>query len=374
MGRGKTKRSAAVWVRTPSRHYPVCVEAGLLGKAGKRLRELRAERDKLFVVSSPGIWRLWGSELAGGLRRGGIRHELLLMGSGEQNKRLATVERLAAELVRRGADRGAWLAALGGGVVGDVTGFLAATYMRGIPYVHLPTTLSAQVDSALGGKTGVNLPVGKNLVGAFHQPVAVLADLATLKTLPKREYRAGLYEVVKHGVVGDPLLFGLLERQMAAVLKQDAAVLRTVLLRSIRVKARIVSRDEREAGLRQVLNLGHTFGHALETLTGYRRLRHGEAVGWGMIAATRLALRTGRLKSATAERIVAQVRSVGGLPEIPRLSGARIYARMAADKKKRGGDLRFVLPRGIGRVDVVSGIPREEVLASLRHLQSFLRP
>jgi 3-dehydroquinate synthase len=374
MRKGKNQRQATVWVRTASRHYPVWVEAGLLGEAGKRLRELGAGCGKLFVVSSPGIWRLWGSKLAQGLRRGGIRHELLLMSSGEQQKRLVTVERLASELVRRGADRGTWLAALGGGVVGDVTGFLAATYMRGIPYVQLPTTVSAQVDSALGGKTGVNLLAGKNLVGAFHQPLAVLADLATLKTLPKREYRAGLYEVVKHGVLGDPVLFRLLERRMAAVLEQEAGMLRTVLLRAIRVKARIVSEDEREARLRQVLNLGHTFGHALETLTGYRRLRHGEAVGWGMIAATRLAVQTGRLHSAAAERIVAQVRSVGGLPALPRLSPAHVYAQMAADKKKRGAELRFVLPHGIGRVEVVGGIPREEVLASLRHLQSFGRP
>lgn len=291
-----------------------------------------------------------------------------MMDDREEGKRLSTVEQLADELLRRGADRGAVLAALGGGVVGDVTGFLAASYMRGVAYLQIPTTLVGQIDSAIGGKTGVNLRGGKNLLGAFHQPLAVLVDPRTLETLSAREYRAGLYEVVKCAVIGDPGLFQFLEKNLKAVLAREPRALRTVLERSIRLKAGIVSRDEREQNLRRVLNLGHTVGHALETLSDYRGLRHGEAVGWGMIAATRLAARLGRLAPTTAERIVALAGAMGRLPDLPRLPAERLYAQLFADKKKQDGELRFVLPRGIGRVEVAGGLPRATVLAALRDL------
>jgi len=366
------RRARTIRVRTPTVRYPVWVGAGLLRESGRRLLRLRPRCRRLYVVSSPRVWSLWGTELAEGLRAAGIRLEALLMDDREGKKRIALVERLASELLARGADRGAILAALGGGVVGDVTGFLAATYMRGVPYLQIPTTLVGQVDSALGGKTGVNLPAGKNLLGTFHHPVAVLVDLRTLASLPAREYQAGLYEVVKYAVIGDPVLFGFLEGKMASVLARDTAALEKIVSRSIRLKAQIVGRDEKEENVRRILNFGHTVGHALETLSGYQGLRHGEAVGWGMIAATHLAQRRGKLSVVAARRILRLVRAVGRLPRLPRLSVQRIYEQLFADKKKHGAQLRFVLPRRVGQVEIVSGIPRSDVLASLRQLDGVL--
>lgn len=372
MRRHASRHVKTIGVESAAGRYPVWVGAGLLRQSGRRLRGLRPGCRRLFVVSSPRVWRLWGRELTRGLRAAGISVEGLLLDDREENKRLATVQKLADELLRRRADRGAVLAALGGGVVGDITGFLAASFMRGIVYLQIPTTLVAQIDSAIGGKTGVNLRGGKNLLGAFYPPLAVLADPRTLGTLPAREFRAGLYEVVKCAIIGDPELFRFLERHLAAVLAREAGALDTILRRAIRLKAAIVSRDEREQGVRRVLNLGHTFGHALETLTGYRGVRHGEAVGWGIVGATRLAVRLGRLAPTTAERILALVHAVGALPPLRRLPAERLYALLFADKKRQEGDLRFVLPRGVGRVDIVGGIPRSTVLASLRELPGVL--
>jgi 3-dehydroquinate synthase len=365
-------RVRTIRVRTPTARYPVWVGAGLLRESGRRLQRLRPRCRRLYVISSPRVWALWGTELARGLRTAGIRLETLLMDDREEKKRAARLEDLASELLARRADRGALLAALGGGVVGDVTGFLAAAYMRGVSYLQIPTTLVGQVDSAIGGKTGVNLPAGKNLLGAFYHPVAVLVDPRTLGSLPAREYRAGLYEVVKCAVIGDPVLFRFLEEKMASVLGRDPAAVERVLVRSIRLKAQIVGRDEREENLRRILNFGHTVGHALETLSGYHGLRHGEAVGWGMIAATHLAERQGKLSAAAAQRILRLVRAVGRLPRLPRLSAQRIYEQLFADKKKHEAGLRFVLPRRVGQVEVVGGIPRPDVLASLRQLDGVL--
>lgn len=361
-----------MWVRTPTARYPVWVGAGLLGESGRRLQRLQPRCRQLYVVSSPRVWAVWGAELARGLRRAGIRLEALLMDDREEKKRAALLEGLASELLARGADRSAILAALGGGVVGDVTGFLAATYMRGVAYLQIPTTLVGQVDSAVGGKTGVNLPGGKNVLGAFHHPVGVLVDPRTLESLPAREYRAGLYEVIKYAVIGDPVLFRFLEEKMASVLARDTTALEKILVRSLRLKAQIVGRDEREENLRRILNFGHTVGHALETLSGYQGLRHGEAVGWGMIAATHLAERRGKLSAAATQRILRLVRAVGRLPRLPRLSAQQIYQQLFADKKKHEAELRFVLPRRVGQVEIVGGIPRPDVLGSLRQLDGVL--
>lgn len=358
---------ATVWVRTPGARYPVWVGTGLLRAAGRCLRPLGRD-GRVFVVSSRRVWSRWGRELLRSARAAGLRVELLLMDDRERSKRLATVEALAEKLLARGADRGALVVALGGGVVGDVAGFLAASYMRGVACVQIPTTLVAQMDSAIGGKTGVNLRSGKNLLGAFHQPRAVLVDPQVLATLPGREFRAGLYEVVKCAVIGDAPLFRFLEANLSAVLQREPRALRIVLLRCIGLKARIVSRDEREQGLRRVLNFGHTIGHALEACTGYRRLRHGEAVAYGMMAATRLGARLGRLRTRDAERILALVGAVGPLPPLPRLAPARLYAQLFADKKQRAGELACVLPRGVGEVEIRRGVPRAAVLASLREL------
>lgn len=359
--------ATTLWVRTPSAHYPVWIGGGLLADCGRRLKRLRPRDQRVFVVSSPPVWKLWRRALERSLRRAGLRCETLLMDDRETSKHLATVERLAEELLRRGADRGALLVALGGGVVGDVTGFLAVSYMRGVDYVQIPTTLVAQVDSAIGGKTGVNLRGGKNLLGAFHHPRAVLADPRTLRTLPDRDFRAGLYEVAKCAVIGDARLLRFLENNLPALLARQPQALAYAIESAVRLKAAIVAEDEREAGRRRLLNFGHTFGHAFEVATGYR-MRHGEAVGWGMLAATRLAKRLSLIRRKEAERIVHLVQAIGKLPPLPRVPPARLYAHLFADKKKRGRDLRFVLLRGIGRAEVVSAIPRADVLAVLRQL------
>lgn len=361
-------RARTLWVRTPTARYPVRIGAGLLATAGLQCRRLKPYSNHVFVISSPRVWRLWGRPLARSLRRAGLEPHTVLMDDRETMKRLATVERLAGELLKRGADRGALLVALGGGVVGDVAGFLAASYMRGVDYVQIPTTLVGQVDSAVGGKTGVNLRSGKNLLGAFHHSRAVLADTRTLATLSDRDFRAGLYEVVKCAVIGDARLFRYLERQMPAVLARRSQALTHSIEAAVRLKAAIVSRDERESGPRRLLNFGHTFGHAFEAGGGYRGLRHGEAVGWGMLAATRLSERLGMLADSEAARIANLVRAVGKLPRLPRLSAVALYRQLFADKKKRGHELRFVLPQAIGRAAVASGIHRDAVLAVLREL------
>ncbi len=261
------------------------VERGLLRSAATALREIVPSESRVFAVTSPRIRKHWGGALTKSFSRAGRKLEILEMPDGERSKKLAQVEKLAARLVKRGADRRSVVLAFGGGVVGDVGGFLASVFMRGVPVVQVPTTLLAQVDSAIGGKTGVNLASGKNLIGTFHQPLAVLVDPDVLATLPEREYRSGLFEAMKYGVIRNPAIFELMESNREALLRRDGALLETLITECIRVKAEVVSADERESGERRILNFGHTIGHALEAETGYKKLLHGEAVGWGMIAA-----------------------------------------------------------------------------------------
>jgi 3-dehydroquinate synthase len=294
------------------------------------------------------------------LALGPARPQRILFDDRETAKNLATVERLARALVRAGADRGAVVVAAGGGVVGDVAGFAAASYMRGVRLVHVPTTLVAQVDSSIGGKTGVNLKEGKNLVGAFYPPQLVVVDPNLLATLEDRQYRSGLYEVVKYAVIADPLLFDVLERTVGRLRSRDGSVLDWVVARCARIKGDIVGQDEREGGLRQVLNFGHTIGHALEAATGYRSLLHGEAVGWGMLAAVELARRLGRLRPSEADRVAALVVAVGRLPRLPERRIA-IVRWLGADKKARAGRLRWVLPRRIGEVEITEDVPESLV-------------
>ena len=351
------------------------VDAGHTNRApklGAMLRALGAHTG-LFLISSPGVARHWQKKLEASLRRENLR-ATILFDDRESKKNMATAEQVCRALVRAGADRHALLVAAGGGVVGDVCGFVAAIYLRGVRLVHVPTTVVAQVDSSIGGKTGVNLPEGKNLVGAFYSPQLVLADPAMLATLSDREFRSGLYEVIKYGVIGDQRLFSFLEREMAALLRRDAHALDTIIPVCIRAKARIVSRDEREGGLREVLNFGHTFAHAFETATAYRRYLHGEAVGWGMIAAARLAVRTGVFSAADATRVEALVRLVGPLPPLPNVPPARLVAIMGSDKKTRAGKLRFVIPTAIGKADTVGGIPVKRVQKVLAELHTGVRP
>src|ERR1700751_445163 len=307
----------------------------------------RNRPSEIFFLSSPRVWNHWGRKLTRNTRP--TRSATILFDDSEPAKRLATVEKVARALVSLGADRDATLVAVGGGVVGDVAGFVAASYLRGVRLIHVPTTLVAQVDSAIGGKTGVNLPEGKNLVGAFYPPELVIADPDVLSTLPHRQYRAGLYEIIKYGVIADPALIRYLERHMLALLRRDRAGLEYVIPRCIRIKAMVVGKDERERGLRQILNFGHTLGHALETATGYKKFLHGEAVGHGMIFATLLALAIGHLGVKDAARIIGLILSVGPLPRIPSLSNSELRSLMLSDKKVHAGEIGWVLPSVIGK-------------------------
>jgi 3-dehydroquinate synthase len=330
------------------------------------------ENRRVFVVTVPPVRRRWAKVLLKSLSASGIEIGLLEMPDGERSKRLATLEKLAEKLIKQGADRGITLIALGGGVVGDVTGFLASIYMRGVDVIQVPTTVLAQVDAAIGGKTGVNLVSGKNLLGTFHQPRVVLIDTAVLETLPAREYRAGLYESLKCGIIGDPGLFRLFEDRRSEILDRDPVVVEKVIADSVRLKASVVSADEREGGLRQVLNFGHTIGHALESETHYTQLLHGEAVAWGMIAATHIALSTGKLDSVTAGRITNSVLGFGRLPRM-KLKTANIVKRLRADKKTRQGVVHFILPREIGKVEITSDVPEAIVRSAVDEIRKLSR-
>jgi 3-dehydroquinate synthase len=348
---------ASIAVETPSGPYSVECGRGVLRYTGELVRALGPATGVAFL-SSPRVWKLWGARVRGQFSRRRARPPAtVLFPDGEPAKTLATLEKICRGLAAAGLDRHGMIIAVGGGVVGDVAGFAAATYLRGVGLVHIPTTLVAQVDSAIGGKTGVNLPEGKNLVGAFYQPWLVMVDPEVLRTLPPRQYRSGIYEVIKYAVLGDRHLFEFLENRMPELLRQDRSALDWVLPRCIGAKAQIVSRDERESGPREALNLGHTFGHALESLTRYRRFLHGEAVGWGLIAASRLAAAMNWMDTKDAMRIESLVHLAGPLPEIPRIPAARWIATMRGDKKSRGGRVRFILPRQIGEVRAAENVP-----------------
>lgn len=353
MGHDSPAGGSQITVRVPGASYPVFIEAGLLRRNGQLLREPLAGR-KLFVLSDQTVWKLWGKKLLEGLRP--LEPQLICIPAGEQHKRLPTAEKICEQLAAAGAERSSVLAAFGGGVIGDLGGFVASIFLRGIDYIQIPTTLLAQVDSSIGGKTGANLAIGKNLVGTFYQPRLVLSDPNVLRTLPERELRAGLFEAVKCAVIGDPDLFEFLLVARRSVLGGTPAALEHVIRACAGLKGRIVSRDEREGDLRRILNFGHTFGHAIEAATGYRQFLHGEAVAWGMLAATRLALRQKLLPPAEAERIATLVVAYGPVPSIKDLSPQALGPHMNVDKKVRQGQIHFVLPRKVGEVVITGGI------------------
>jgi 3-dehydroquinate synthase len=345
-------------VKTASADYPVYVGRGLFAQIPRRIGTGKSGR-RIFVLTSPEIWALWGRKFAAVFPKN-QQPTVLFLPAGERYKRMAQVERLAEEMAGAGADRSSLLIAFGGGIVGDMGGFLAAIYMRGIEYVQVPTTLLAQVDSSVGGKTGANLAVGKNLIGSFHHPGAVFADIDVLQTLPDRELRAGLQESVKAGIIRDAALFRYMEKNAEAILGRDAAALERVTAASIRMKAGVVGIDERESGLRMILNLGHTIGHAIEAATGYRKLLHGEAVGWGMLAALRIALARGTVSAKEAERIEKTILAYGPLPPF-RATPQKLMEAAGRDKKNRAGTRRFILPKGIGDAVVVEDVTDAEM-------------
>ena len=370
-------------VSTPSATYQVHVGSGLLSSLGRRVRALALHRSpRSFVITAPEIWKLWSTRLLASFPADALPQPLFLP-AGESHKRLLAIERLAEQLARARADRDSLLIAFGGGIVGDITGFLAAIYMRGLDYLQVPTTLLAQVDSSVGGKTGVNLLAGKNLVGSFHHPLAVIADTDLLTTLPARELRAGLQESIKAGIIRSPKLFNYLEANASSILEgNDPAHTRTLthlITASVRIKAEVVDADEREHGLRMILNFGHTLGHAIEAATGYKQLLHGEAIGWGMIAATRLAVTRGLLAPLDGKRIEALIQTYGPLPAFSAYA-RELVALTGSDKKTRSGVLSFILPTDVGAVIPVRDITpselstaAESILADAQELSSNRR-
>ena len=344
------------------RSYPIHIGPGLLRRVGEWLAAAVPGRRSL-VVTHPNIDELYGATVRDGLAAAGFAVATHHVPQGESSKCLDEFMGIQDALFAFGADRGTAVVALGGGVIGDLAGFAASAYMRGVPYVQVPTTLLSQVDSSVGGKTAINHPGAKNIIGAFYQPVMVVADTETLRTLERRELRAGLAEVVKYGVIWDADLFARLEADLAALLALDPQVLAPVIHRCCAIKAEVVAQDEREGGLRAILNFGHTFGHAVEALSGYGTVLHGEAVAMGMVAAARLAERLALCPAGLAERIRALLARAGLLTEYPRLPRTEFLATIGHDKKALGGKPRYVLPREMGRVEVRADVDEAVVLA-----------
>ena len=345
------------------RRYKVEVGHGLAGALPERLAPLRGRR--FAVVSNRRVWSLHGRAVERGLRCLGSLARVLIP-DGERHKSRKTLAAVQDAFVAAGLGRDAVVVAFGGGVVGDLAGFAAATYMRGIDFVQIPTTLLAMVDSSVGGKVAINHPKAKNLIGAFHQPRAVVIDPALLVTLPSRELRAGAYELLKCGILGDRALFRSLAEARAGLVSWGRVEIENAIAAACRIKAEIVGKDEREGGLRRVLNLGHTLGHGLETVTRYRRFTHGEAVGWGLIGAAAIARRKGLLHDSTAEAIADAVDHIGSRPRVSDLPAAEILASIAHDKKARRGRVPFILPTAIGHVVIRDDVTPTDVRHALR--------
>lgn len=353
----------ALTVALGARSYPIHVGPALMPRCGELLAALPSPR--VVVVTNPTVAQHHLEPLQRALSAAQLRHDVIVVPDGEQYKDWSTLHQIHTRLIELGAERSTALLALGGGVIGDLAGFAAATYQRGIPLVQLPTTLLAQVDSSVGGKTAVNHPLGKNMIGAFHQPLAVISDIDTLRTLPQREYVAGIAEIIKCGAIRDCALFEWLEANMERLLARDAEAIAHAVIESCRIKAQIVAADERESGERAVLNFGHTFGHAIEAATGYGTWRHGEAVAAGMVIASRLSVQAAGLPASAAERITALIRRARLPADAPRLGLATWLESMAHDKKVDKGGLRFVLLETLGRAVIRSDIAMEQLAAVL---------
>jgi 3-dehydroquinate synthase len=350
------------------RSYPILIGSNLLPKLGPHCAEHGLGR-RCAVISDTNVARRYAKTALASLRTAGFDPVLITVPAGETSKNLKTVQICCDQLARHRLERNSFIVALGGGVVGDLAGFVAAVYLRGLAFVQAPTTLLAQVDSSVGGKVGVNLPAGKNLVGAFYQPRLVLCDLGALATLPMRQFRSGLAEVIKYGIIRDRALFGRLERDLELLLKQNPAVLAGTVARCCEIKAEVVGRDEREGGLRAILNFGHTIGHAIEAVSGYGKFLHGEAIAVGQVAAAKLSVALSGLPADQARRIEALFRRAG-LPAAIQLSSrrqSRLFEAMRLDKKVSGGEVQFVLARRIGRVETGRKAPPALIAKVLRN-------
>ena len=350
-------------VELGSRAYPISIGSGLIARPELLLPFIRAGR--AAVVTNTTVAPLYLEQLAGGLTASGIDVVRIVLPDGESYKNWETLNTVYDRLLESRCDRQTTLIALGGGVIGDLTGFAAATYQRGVPCVQVPTTLLAQVDSSVGGKTAINHPMGKNMIGAFHQPLAVLADVHTLTTLPDRELRAGLAEVIKHGLIRDLAFFEWIEINIERLLKGDPEALVHAVRRSCEIKAEIVALDERETGPRALLNFGHTFGHAIETAMGYGAWLHGEAVAAGMIMAAELSCRLSLLSEDEVKRLVTLLERVGLPVKAHGITPRRFVELMSVDKKAAAGRIRFVLLERIGSAGIRSDVPQELLLATL---------
>jgi len=343
-----TQPFETVTVELGDRSYPIQIGSGLLADVGSRLAALRY--DSAAVITNPTVSKLHLDTVRNSLQRAGYGATVIEIPAGEEHKNLAWLAFIYDRLVEARLDRTSPLLALGGGVIGDLTGFAAATFLRGVPFVQLPTTLLAQVDSSVGGKTGINHVAGKNLIGAFYQPQLVVIDVTTLQTLPRRELLAGLVEVIKYGVILDPKLFALIEKKLDRILALDLDVLRPIVQRSCALKAEVVQRDERESDYRSILNFGHTLGHAIEGLTEYKRYLHGEAVAIGMAFAARLSAVRGYCNQVTMQRIIRLLKRAGLPVEVPSdLVGPQLALAIESDKKAAGGKVKFVGLEDLGR-------------------------
>ena len=359
-------------VKLEGRSYKIHVGLGLLFQSGKILKELKLSK-RLVLISNRTVLKLYGTILIRSLSAAGFEVSTICIPDGERYKSLATMEKIYHRLHHLRLDRKSTFVAFGGGVVGDMAGFAAATYLRGVACIQIPTTLLAQIDSAIGGKTGVNLKAGKNLVGAFHQPLAVIADPLLLVSLPAREFHSGIYEAIKYGIIRSRSLFELIAQKHSRFPHKEKSSLERMVAECAAIKADVVSSDERESGLRMVLNYGHTIGHALEAATHYQRLTHGEAVGHGMIMASRLAEAMGKVDFAESREIIEIIMRISTLPSIQSLRPNEVFRYMLSDKKIIEQRLRFVLPVRIGEVEIVSNVPRaavDRVLRSYLHAQS----
>lgn len=365
----KHSQFTKVHVALDERSYDITIADGALKQVGEITRAALGQKTrKLAIISNARVHGFYGKAVEKSLKQAGFVTLTHLMGEGERAKSLNSAEKALAFMIANRFERSDAVVALGGGVVGDLAGFVAACYQRGVNYVQIPTTLLATIDSSVGGKTAVNHKLGKNLIGAFHQPRAVIIDPQTLATLPKRELRAGLYEALKYGVIRDQSLFALLKEKLENVFALDAALMTQIIARCCEIKAEVVTTDERESGLRRILNFGHTVGHALEAVTAYRRMKHGEAVGYGMQCASTIAEKAGIIARAEADAIRQGVDGLGNLPRIDDLKVQEIITAMAHDKKVAQGKLPFILPTRIGEVVVRDDISPTIIRASVREL------
>lgn len=349
--------------------YPIWIESGILGLTGNGLSTYFAPR-KVAIVTSPTLFRLYGKGLSKALAGSGIPNERIFINDSEAQKNEKTLFAILKKMADIGLHRDSGLVALGGGVIGDLTGLAASLYMRGIPYVQFPTTLLAQVDASIGGKTAIDFGGVKNLIGTFHQPKAVLIDPRALQTLPERQFVSGLAEVVKYGVIKDARFFRFLEMNAQDILKREPRKLESIIVHSARIKAEIVSEDEREGNLRAILNYGHTLGHALESYFDYGLLTHGEAVAYGMWFAGSLSQLLGLCSKAVVDRQVALLDRLGLFKKMPKLNNKRILKKIALDKKSKGGKIQFILTRKIGLVTIRKNIPQSTILSALNRLQA----